>query len=140
MRDTIEWTPDLKIGVKQIDEQHREMFAEFNKLAQAVRAEKGADEVGRMVEFCAKYTLEHFNAEENIMEKYDFPRFGWHKKAHDEFATDVVKVIRDYEAGGKDSQLALEIVEKLDEWIRHHIKNMDKELADHLRSKLRPSQ
>ncbi|MHB9035807.1 MAG: hemerythrin domain-containing protein, partial [Armatimonadota bacterium] len=56
----VQWTPDLAVGVREIDDQHRELFKRVNDLLEAMSKGKGRDEIAKVVAFLGNYVVTHF--------------------------------------------------------------------------------
>jgi hemerythrin len=135
MENTVLWTPDLSIGVNEIDEQHKEMIARVNELQTAVREGRGEAELGRIIDFAAEYVYFHFNAEEEVMKSSGYPAYDAHKTIHDSFVQDLVRIMKDFEASKNDGELVIRVAKGLDKWIRDHIKQVDQELGVFLKAR-----
>lgn len=48
---SIEWTPDLSVGVKHIDDQHKIWFQKANELFEAGRQQRAKEYVNTMIDF-----------------------------------------------------------------------------------------
>ena len=79
------WDKSLAVGVKFIDEQHQELFRQVNALLEAILKNQGKEEVGKLLAFLGKYTVEHFGAEEKVMFQYKYPDLIKHTKQHADF-------------------------------------------------------
>ncbi|MBM3299262.1 MAG: hemerythrin family protein [Deltaproteobacteria bacterium] len=136
MAEWISWSHDLTVHVDKIDLQHRELIRRFNDLGEAVWDGKGKEAIGMTLRFLADYTVEHFRAEEDLMEVYSYPMYLQHKKVHDDFVAEVAAFIKDFESKEVDSALIIQVLGKLGDWTRQHIRVMDKEVGEFIRSKM----
>ena len=78
------WDPSLAIGVPEIDEQHRTIFAEAARFDAAVRAGVQGREIQELFDFLSRYAREHFEAEEQLMREVGYPRLASHALEHAE--------------------------------------------------------
>ncbi len=140
MGNWIPWTSDMLIHVDEIDRQHQELFRMFNDLADAAWDGKGAEALGSMLDFLVQYTVEHFADEEAYMIAHEYPDYENHKLVHDDFVREVGQLVKQYEAGEMSSSLVMELVNKLGDWTRHHIRDVDQKLGAYLaaRTNARP--
>jgi hemerythrin len=127
------WTADLNCNVAKIDEQHRELFRQFNELGEAVWDGKGKDAVGSLLSFLAEYTVKHFRDEETLMVTHRYPSYTTHKKAHDNFVTEVDTFINSYQAQEYSSALVVSVLNKLGDWTRDHIRRMDRDMGAYVK-------
>ncbi len=130
---SVVWTPDLAIGVKAIDEQHKEIFRRVDGLLEACKAGKGKEAVGETLDFMEDYLLQHFTAEENIQLHYAYPDYYAHKKEHEGFIRDVGRLRKKFNKEGSSLMMAAEISRTLVDWLVKHIKKSDMELGKFLK-------
>ncbi len=67
------WTNDLKVGIRDIDSQHRELFVRINKLRTAMGQGRGKEGINRTLRFLEEYVVEHFLNEERYMRTSNYP-------------------------------------------------------------------
>ena len=77
------WSDDLLTGVRDIDEQHRELFSRVNTLIVACTQQKGKDEIGNYLQFLMDYVAFHFAAEEREMTTYQYPGLPELEREHE---------------------------------------------------------
>ncbi|MBP8183342.1 MAG: hemerythrin family protein [Rhodoferax sp.] len=111
----IEWRDGFKIGVAQVDEEHRHLFT-------LVRALNLAS-VDQTVEELLDYVVTHFSHEQDMMEKSGYPAFEQHLKLHEEFAAQVA----DFLGNGVewDEDRVQELRRFLNKWLIGHIMTHD---------------
>jgi hemerythrin len=124
--ELISWAPAFSVGIKVIDDQHKELFALVNDMFNHVVGDAQAERVyfKGVIQKAVEYVKVHFSTEEKIMLHANFPGYLEHKKAHDTFVLTVVEKVKDFEAGKKFT--LLEFTQFLKEWILTHIAIMDK--------------
>ncbi len=123
------WSDDLNCNVAQIDEQHRELFRQFNELGEAIWDGKGKEAVGSLLSFLAEYVVKHFGDEETLMVTNQYPGYTTHKKVHDDFVAEVETFIKSYQEQEYSSALVISVLNKLGDWTRNHIRQMDREMG-----------
>ena len=129
----IEWTQDLAVGVKIIDEQHKEIFRRVDALLEACKAGKGKDAVGGMLTFLEDYIVEHFAAEEAIQMQYAYPSYNTHKQEHERFIQSVDELKKKFEKEGPSLMTVLETNRTVVDWLVKHIKKVDMDLGAYLK-------
>lgn len=134
----IVWTADLATGVNEIDEQHKELFRRINTLLDACRAGKGKEEVQKIIKFLEDYVVVHFGSEEKYMMQYGFPSYAGHKSRHLEFMESLSQIKDTLTAEGPALLTVVATNHMLVEWLRTHIRKLDKELGAFLREKKVP--
>jgi len=129
----IAWRSDFSVGVTQVDEQHRKLIDLLNTLFDAMKRGKGRDLLGGVLKELIDYTVYHFNTEEQLFEKYDYPEFKQHKREHDAFTQKVIDFNVAYTSGQKT--ITIDVLDFLTEWLRNHILQSDKKFGPFLRNK-----
>jgi hemerythrin-like metal-binding protein len=135
MADWIPWNDYYTIGVPDIDEQHKELFRQFNQVCDAVWEGEGRDAIKGFLVFLANYAQEHFGNEENRMKKHSFPGYEAHRSAHDALVAEVAAFMQKYEAETLGSDVVVKVISDLGTWTRQHIRAMDQELGKFLQSR-----
>lgn len=127
------WGPMLEVGVKEIDTQHRKLVDLANELADALKAGKGKDVLGKILTELVRYTQTHFGTEERLMDLHKYPATADHKQQH----KDLVKTVSDFKAkfDKGDAALTDDLMNFLRDWLTKHIMNTDKALARDLKTK-----
>ena len=128
----INWDWTLDIGIDSIDNQHRELFNRLDQLLTSIEDGKGHDEVIKTLDFLEEYVIQHFNEEEELQTKINYPLLNIQHAQHEEFKIDLKEFRRIFETQGTSTLLALNIEEKLVNWFKNHIINLDKDLEDFL--------
>lgn len=128
----INWDWTLDIGIDSIDNQHRELFNRLDQLLTAIQDGDGHDEVIKTLDFLENYVIQHFNEEEELQNKINYPLLNIQHAQHEEFKVDLKEFRSIFETQGPSTLLALSIEEKLVNWFKNHIINLDKDLGDFL--------
>jgi hemerythrin len=134
----VKWDNAYSVGVKLIDDQHKELIRLTNELALGV--EKGGAEAEiyfmKVIQGAVRYVKTHFTTEEIIMERLKFPEYLSHKKEHEDFVAEVLRDVKAFEEGQK--LVPLEFAQFLQQWVLNHIDKSDKKYAfffDELRAR-----
>lgn len=111
----IEWRDGFKIGVAQVDQEHRHLFTLVRSL--------NVDSVNQTVEELLDYVVTHFTNEQDMMEKSGYPAFEQHLKLHEEFAGQVA----DFLSNGTEwsEERVQELRHFLNKWLIGHIMTHD---------------
>ncbi|NLT96320.1 MAG: hemerythrin family protein [Clostridia bacterium] len=131
---SVEWTPNLSVGVESIDDQHKIWFQKANELFEAGRERKAKDYISKMLDFLDEYTKQHFSDEEAYMEKIGYPGIDAQKKAHASFINELAKLKSDYEKSGSNILVILNANKMVINWLTNHIKTMDKAIGDYVKT------
>ena len=128
------WDEEFSVGVARIDRQHRELFRIGGELVVAMKnISQGLDEYDHVRELLAElsdYTVYHFEAEEELMEKHGFPELDSHQKIHNLFIgrledIDLAEMDRDQE------KFLNELLNFVADWVENHILQEDARYADY---------
>lgn len=126
----INWEAKYQVGVAIVDAQHKTLFDHVNTLFDAMQAGHGKDEIGKTLAFLARYTVDHFKTEEDLMQRTAYPAYKGHKALHDDLTQKVVELQTKLDQGSQ--MLSLPVFHFLKDWLAHHISEEDKKLATHL--------
>ena len=135
----IQWDEkQFATGHAVVDKQHRDLFKLVNDLHEAIVAQRSKDVLMPTLERLAKYTVEHFHTEQDLMASLGYPEFAAHKQRHDELTAKVVELMEGYRSG--KVTLPVTLSRFLSEWLNHHIKGEDKRMIEWIRqNKLSPT-
>jgi hemerythrin-like metal-binding protein len=124
------WSPAYSIGLKEIDLQHKSLVQAVNALHEALHTQGGARDLGWMLDFLAHYTVEHFQAEETLMDSTGYPRTEAHTRIHKELLGQVGEFLGRYQHGTEDISEGL--LDFLKQWLMVHIGEEDRRLGAHV--------
>ena len=129
--DSVAWDDSYSVGFTLIDDQHKELVIMTNELFQACRQGSTSADVAfmRTLQKAIEYAQTHFFTEEKYMTETDYPDLDTHKKEHDEFVGEIVKVVKEFEAGKAEP---IELAKYLKSWLLNHIAISDKKYAPYL--------
>jgi hemerythrin-like metal-binding protein len=131
--DLMPWGDKLKIGISQVDEQHKELVKMVNELHCAMKMKMGAKEAGQILARLAEYTVYHFKTEEDLFEEHLYPERTEHKIIHDSLVEKVIEFKTEFEEGR--AALSMDLMQFLTDWLREHIMKTDKAYAPFLKEK-----
>ncbi len=120
----INWGPQLELGFKTIDEQHRSWTEIFNALDKAQREGRDNEVLGKTLDRLLEYSFLHFKTEEGLMRSADYDDLETHEREHRVFS-DQIAIFRDKHAAGSLS-VTPAVVEFLRSWLVLHITASDR--------------
>ena len=126
------WNKNLETGIPALDDQHKELFRQVGVLFDNTNA--GADRVSQTLEFLEKYVEKHFDDEQQLHLKSQYPNRELHKKMHVDFVTAFKKMQQEYDADGAKLPVLLKINKTVADWLKNHIMVHDKEFATYYKS------
>ena len=120
-----EWNSRLETGIKQIDEQHKELFNRIDQLELALYRGNSVTELLKLLEYLESYVVEHFQTEEKLLLDNFYPDFAIHSHQHESFRAYINGVLNDFKNKGADSYMAINIDKQMRKWWETHILKMD---------------
>lgn len=124
----MEWNDRLSVGVEMIDGDHKKLVGMVNELHDAIRAARGKEVLGTVLDGLVSYTKTHFGHEEVEMAKFKYPAAAAHLKEHQALTKQVLEVQAKYKAGNH-AVLTMEVMAFLRDWLLKHIQGTDKALG-----------
>ncbi len=130
------WKDEYEIGVKLVDEQHRELFKRLGNFIQNVRSDKERSEKKKEVEktlnFMGEYVGTHFDAEESLQKKYNYPDFKNHHQIHEDFKAEIAEFKQEYQKNEYDEDFVMEFSGRLLTWLINHVASTDQDIGEHI--------
>lgn len=128
------WTPNLSVGVAQIDDQHKTWFEKAEKLFEAGKNNQAKEYIGELLGFLDSYTKKHFADEERYMQSISYPDFAQQKQAHTAFIAELTKLRSDFNSSGGNIAVIINANQMVVNWLTKHISNMDKKIGEYAKS------
>lgn len=128
------WTENMSVGVKALDEDHKQLVAMVNELHDGIVEGHRAEALAHVLDQLLHYTKCHFNREEALFARTNYPGLAAHKKEHDDLITKAVDLQARIK-GGATSMLSLETMNFLKSWLSHHILGVDQQYKAFLHGK-----
>lgn len=124
------WKDTFKIGIPEIDRQHKQLCDQIDSLFAACAQGKGTEEALKTLTFLETYALRHFADEELQQQKLKYPKYQQHKALHSEFVGKLTKMKKDMLANGATLATVIQINQVISDWLVNHILKVDAELRD----------
>jgi hemerythrin len=125
MSNHFEWKKNMSVGEDHIDDQHKRLLLQINKIIEAVDLGATSQEVREAISFFDKYTEEHFSYEEDYMGKYNYPDLEEHKKKHQDFIKNNLIFKEKLNNGVSPTELIKDIEVYIGQWWMKHIGKED---------------
>jgi len=122
----MQWTEDMETGIHVIDEQHKRIIGYINELDHASQT-GNTDEVKEVLEGLLDYTVTHFQFEEELQEKANYPFLKAHHRVHEIF---MKRVATFRERADKGENIVPELLSMLKVWLSSHIKGDDRDYVE----------
>jgi hemerythrin-like metal-binding protein len=119
----VQWEESYRLGLNEIDEQHKVLFDIMNELWMAIVRRAGNTEMLGIVNELERYTVSHFSEEERFMQSMNYSSYQTHCAQHAHFV-ERIHAARQSLLDGK--QIDLELLHFLRDWLVHHIGSEDR--------------
>lgn len=130
----IEWSPEYSVGIRVIDNDHRELFDLVNQLHEGLESHTASTSITQTIDRLIRYVKEHFQREEGLMYEYGYPGLEAHRKKHNEFVW-LVSAIRKIEIECPHRLDGHKLLSFLSTWLKSHIMKTDRDYLPYLSSK-----
>ena len=121
----LNWDSSYSVGVKELDEQHKEMIVFINDLEVALGISDNRAAVVKVLNGLVGYTKEHFATEELYFRQFDYKKTDDHIQEHIELIAEVEKLVYQFEIGESfDIKKAMDFLKT---WLVEHILGADQE-------------
>ena len=133
-KDQVEWNESYALGIKMIDDQHKELLRIVNDIFNHASSNQQEEQAyfKEVMKQAVEYIKFHFTTEEKIMITTKYRGYEEHRAHHEEFVRTIIKTARDNEAGKRLTLTSLGYF--LKDWVLSHIAVMDKKYCDYFRS------
>jgi len=128
----LEWNPGDLVFVPQMDADHQQLFADLEKVRQAMDAGTATSQLGFHAWRLSKSLAIHCTAEERLMTRSRYPGFDWHERQHHAGRKKMARLIGAIQVN--DRQRVEEAFREVTQWFQDHVRLADRMLAAHLRN------
>jgi hemerythrin len=128
------WKDDFNLGHEWVDMQHRRLFELVGSLVESCSDGSDTIKLKGTLDFLVNYTVQHFNDEEALQIKFNYPGYERHKRLHEDFKTTVGGLVEKFTAGGSSAELSSDVNKIIVRWLINHIQREDKKIGEHIRS------
>lgn len=125
----IVWLPSMSVGIDKWDSDHRVLLELINRLDHAVGA--GAPDmavVRQAVETLVAYAEVHFQIEEKLMARLEYPRLESHKAEHEKMRAWIAEHC--LRPGLDASDFTHDLAEYLVHWLYSHVLTIDMQYTE----------
>ena len=121
------WNETYSVKVSQMDSEHQKLFDIINSLYDGMKAGKGKDALGPVINQLITYTERHFASEEAMLRRANYDRLDYQISQHRAFVERVRKFSADSASGA--AGLSIEVLDFLKDWLANHIKGTDRQYS-----------
>ncbi len=127
-----QWSDEYKLGIAEIDDQHKGLVDLLNQLHLAIREHHGKATSRQILDRLVDYTRTHFLLEESLMRVTAYPGVERHRVQHKELISQVEALQR--KMNQENAAISFELLHFLRNWLIQHIHESDKRFGDHFHS------
>jgi len=123
------WKDSFNIGVKKMDEQHRQFVAHINELYEAMQLGNAEAVVAATLNKLTDYIQSHFADEEAILKSINYPMFEAQIKQHAYYISELIFLKSSILNKTQTAQNTLLFIK---DWFLHHITTEDLKYAEYV--------
>lgn len=125
----IVWNDDFKLGLPAVDSDHRDLVDICNEYIAAALTGAPHQMLSEILDRMIKRTRTHFEAEERMMDRHNYPDLASHKVEHDRLLTQAETLKSRYDHPSpqeNEEHMVEEIGDFLETWLLEHIRTNDR--------------
>lgn len=129
----LNWNNSYSVNIAEIDNQHMKLVDLINRLFDAMKAGKGTEATGQILNELVTYTIYHFGYEEKLLASNQYPSLLTHKNEH----LLLTKKVQELKAAQlkNSAVVTIETMNFLKDWLTNHIVKEDKKYSAFLNAK-----
>ncbi|MDE7168912.1 MAG: hemerythrin family protein [Mucispirillum sp.] len=141
--EMLEWVNELNMGDYALDTHTKEFLRKTNEFLDARNVGNGEERIDSFLNYLTEYAQKNFAAQDELMQRIDYPSLLDHQEAHKEFIRNVAKLYKkrillkrvnvpkdEYDERGIDGVLT-DTSDFVRDWYHSHLLYMDKRLSDY---------
>ncbi len=123
------WNDSLLLGIPLVDKQHKILISLFDEIISVSKEDDSEDKILPLLNELQRYTIYHFNTEEELMRQKNLQNTELHLKQHNLFK----KKIDDFIIAHNYKNIVLlnQIILFLRKWLVTHISDIDSSTLKH---------
>jgi hemerythrin len=125
-----QWRDEYSINVSEMDNDHKRLFEISNRLYEAINSGANRSELENILNLIINHTGQHFEREENLMEKHNSPERDIQHKQHELFRETVLEYKRKFKSN--EIEIDMHFINLLKDWVINHILSEDRKYGIHL--------
>lgn len=121
------WSDSYRVGIDEIDAQHKELVRLLNDLHISIREHHGSATSREILNRLVDYTRTHFLVEESLMRVSGYAELDSHRHQHETLIAQIAALQEKLDAG--ITSISFELLHFLKHWLMHHINGDDKQFG-----------
>lgn len=131
--ELIEWSDEMSVNIKRIDEQHKKLIDLLNSLFIAMLDGLAQNVIDKIVSELINYADYHFKTEEYYFEEHNYPGFHSHKIQHSYYKDEILNFKQELLKG--KTTVPMDVFNFLKDWLTDHILKSDQKYSKYLNDK-----
>lgn len=123
----IAWKPYYSVGDPALDDEHQQIIKLIDELYASMAASQENAKTRVILDRLVRYTMTHFQHEEQAMQACDYPDFEAHKAVHDRMRQRTLDL-----RANVSLVMGRDLLYFLKDWWTNHIQAEDKEYAPYM--------
>ena len=123
----ITWNDEWSVGIKEIDDQHKQFIELINNIYEAIEKGDFEKECCVSLDYFANYALYHLSTEEDYFEKFDYDKKEEHIVEHNNYRKEIGKWAASCPSSENRMQLLKEAADFSTTWMIAHILGSDRQ-------------
>ncbi len=124
------WDEQYLLGIKEIDEQHKQLADCINQFHAAFVVDNNSMVFDEILNTLKKYIKTHFKYEQKLMKKFNYPETDEHIQEHESFKAKIIEIEKTYLA--TKSNPGADVLGFLIDWMLTHILEIDYRLTEYI--------
>ncbi len=121
------WDDSLTLSDRKVDQQHHELFDLINSIIEKGTLNPRSGKFVTLLNQLTDYGLHHFETEEELMVKMNYPNYEKHKQSHKKYTYTIAMFnFNFHEETGTDPT---EVISFIRSWWYNHIMGLDAEFG-----------
>ncbi len=125
------WRDEYRIGIAEVDHEHRELIGLINDLHAALGADRSSARIEDFLGEIHARIAAHFALEEKGMKAHRYPELNQHKADHERLLDDIRDIMDEHNENGVLDDEAFS--NRLATWFGDHFKTFDARLHSFLK-------
>ena len=120
-----------KLGYEAIDNEHLEILILMDD-AMIASKDRDIPKLNECLNHIKACLTDHFNHEETLMDKIDYPYKAWHKEVHARVSNSLSETFNRYTQNKNSVAAHIALTRELEKIIAHHVDETDRQLVEYL--------
>lgn len=122
-----QWDSRYDLGIEIINREHQKLFSTMNKIIDLTSKESNQEQLVLVIDELIDYSEYHFQSEERILTRHQYPEIKEHQGEHEMFREIVILFKKQFLSG--KALLQIDIFNYLANWFAHHVQVTDRKYA-----------